>query len=738
MAIKIKRSTGDIAPASLAAGQLAYSEGATNGGTLYYGEIGGTVREIGGRKYVDKLNGIAAGAEVNTVDSVNGQTGTVVLDTTDLSDFNTAVDARITSTKLTAELGYTPENAANKGQANGYASLDSSGLVPSTQLPSYVDDVVEYTNLAGFPATGTTGKIFVAIDTGKTYRWSGSTYVEISASPGSTDSVTEGSTNLYYTDARARAAISAENNVSYEPSTGVITGPDISTVGFTGSYDDLIDKPTLFSGAFADLSSKPTSISGYGITDAFSGSYTDLTDKPTLFSGSYTDLTDKPSIPSIGDMRFNLNGANGTMDTSYAGDLTIKNGASYAIRLDVGSGGVLAQQNFSRITAYDSGTATTKTWEFKDDGKTYLPGFTLPATDGTANQVLSTNGSGTVSWSTVSAGGLSNVVEDTTPQLGGNLDVLTRKITTSTTDGNISLAPNGDGRVVIDGTDATDGIGILQVGDIVNTGTNALVLLSSAEITLESNTVVVGNENTNALITTYGTSDLVLNTNLGTSSGSITIADGANGNVTVTPNGTGSFVVAGANIGSRTNSTGGSVIGRVQTTTSGTYLYPGVNVQKARTDILTAAMTNEPAVIGFSTRDSASVNTNFGRLACTYQGSGTNPFFRFSQSADNFTTEVVSAIVGGGVALWGSAGTYTHTTTGTTDLIFSTNNGTNSGTIKINDGVNGNLELTPNGTGSVVIDGLSYPQADGTAGQLMTTNGSGQLSFTSDIDDGTF
>lgn len=56
------------------------------------------------------------------------------------------------------------------------------GKVPSTQLPSYVDDVLEYATLAGFPTTGETGKIYVALNTNLTYRWSGSAYVEISAS----------------------------------------------------------------------------------------------------------------------------------------------------------------------------------------------------------------------------------------------------------------------------------------------------------------------------------------------------------------------------------------------------------------------------------------------------------------------------------------------------------------------------------------------------------------------------
>ena len=71
----------------------------------------------------------------------------------------------------------------------------------------------------------------------------------------------------------------------------------------------------------------------------------------------------------------------------------------------------------------------------------------------------------------------------------------------------------------------------------------------------------------------------------------------------------------------------------------------------------------------------------------------------------------------------------TITTNGTGDLTLNTNGGTNSGTIAIADGTNGNISVTPNGTGSVVLDGLSYPQADGTNGQYLQTDGSGNLSF---------
>lgn len=113
---------------------------------------------------------------------------------TNISNWNTAYGwgnhasagylTSINSSQVTTALGYTPENAANKGIANGYASLDGAGLVPSTQLPSYVDDVLEYANLASLPATGTTGKIYVTLDTNKIYRWSGTVYVEISSSAG--------------------------------------------------------------------------------------------------------------------------------------------------------------------------------------------------------------------------------------------------------------------------------------------------------------------------------------------------------------------------------------------------------------------------------------------------------------------------------------------------------------------------------------------------------------------------
>lgn len=114
-----------------------------------------------------KLSGIASGAEVNVISTiqVNGVTQTPSGKTV-----NIQIDD---SSKIPT---------TEKGVANGVASLGSDGKVPSSQLPSYVDDVLEYASLSAFPASGESGKIYIAIDSGKTYRWGGSSYAEISAS----------------------------------------------------------------------------------------------------------------------------------------------------------------------------------------------------------------------------------------------------------------------------------------------------------------------------------------------------------------------------------------------------------------------------------------------------------------------------------------------------------------------------------------------------------------------------
>jgi hypothetical protein len=108
----------------------------------------------------------------------------------------------------------------SKQAAGTYVTLDGSGKISSSVLPSYVDDVIEAANYAALPATGEGGKLYVAVDTRKLWRWSGTGYVEIASSPGSTDSVTEGSTNLYFTTKRAADAAPVQ---SVNGKTGAVT-----------------------------------------------------------------------------------------------------------------------------------------------------------------------------------------------------------------------------------------------------------------------------------------------------------------------------------------------------------------------------------------------------------------------------------------------------------------------------------------------------------------------------------
>lgn len=146
------------------------------------------------KNMLTKLNGIEAGAQVNTVTGVKGssetdyRTGDVNITKTNIGLNNVenkssaTIRGEITATNVTTALGYIPLNLTSKGAANGVAELGADGKIPSTQLPSYVDDVLEYDTKANFPTTGEAGKIYVDKTTNKTWRWSGTAYVEISAS----------------------------------------------------------------------------------------------------------------------------------------------------------------------------------------------------------------------------------------------------------------------------------------------------------------------------------------------------------------------------------------------------------------------------------------------------------------------------------------------------------------------------------------------------------------------------
>jgi len=133
------------------------------------------------------VDALGTASALNVPASGNASSSEVVKgDDTRLTDSRNAADVYSWAKQATKPSYSASEVGAiastDKGANGGVAELDSSGKVPSSQLPSYVDDVLEYNSLSDFPATGETGKIYIAKDTNKTYRWSGTAYVEISES----------------------------------------------------------------------------------------------------------------------------------------------------------------------------------------------------------------------------------------------------------------------------------------------------------------------------------------------------------------------------------------------------------------------------------------------------------------------------------------------------------------------------------------------------------------------------
>jgi len=126
----------------------------------------------GDARYYQLTTDLASQAELDT-------------EATTRANADTALDGRVDTIEadyLQAADITGKQDLSEKGAVDGYAELDGTGKVPSAQLPSFVDDVIEAADFAALPATGEAGKIYVTLDDNKTYRWSGSAYAEISAS----------------------------------------------------------------------------------------------------------------------------------------------------------------------------------------------------------------------------------------------------------------------------------------------------------------------------------------------------------------------------------------------------------------------------------------------------------------------------------------------------------------------------------------------------------------------------
>jgi len=221
-----------------------------------------------------------------------------------------------------------------KGANNGLAELDNTGKVPSSQLPSYVDDVLEFANRAAFPATGESGKIYVTKDTNLTYRWGGSDYVEISASL----ALGETESTAYRGDRGAAAYAHSIDDTKHVPA-ATATGKVLKSVN--GAQATWQDEAELSKGT------TPATDTGNVVTDIDVSGHT-----VTLRKGATAILENDPRLS---DARTPLSHTHGniTNDGAIASDATIANGDKLAI-IDASDGNKVARAS----VAFDGATTS--------------------------------------------------------------------------------------------------------------------------------------------------------------------------------------------------------------------------------------------------------------------------------------------------------------------------------------------------------------------------------------------
>jgi hypothetical protein len=267
----------------------------------------------------------------------------------------TAVNRTLTNTELdnnfinlNADIA-TRIPSSEKAAANGVATLDATGKVPSTQLPSYVDDVLEAANLAAFPATGETGKIYVALDTNKAYRWSGSTYIYITS--GAVDSVAGRTGAVVLT--KSDVGLSSVDNTA-DADKNVLTATKWATARTLSITGDISGSASVDGSANATITA---TLPASGVT---AGSYGSATAIPVITVDSKGRLTLVSTVAvSIPSGSISVTGGDFTMSGSTGSPIT--NATLATVNSNVGTfnnvtvnakGLVTAASNVSYLTSY--------------------------------------------------------------------------------------------------------------------------------------------------------------------------------------------------------------------------------------------------------------------------------------------------------------------------------------------------------------------------------------------------
>ncbi len=251
-----------------------------------------------------------------------------------------------------------------------------------------------------------------------------------------TDDLSEGSSNLYFTNARADARISAANTDDLSEGSSNLYH---TTARVNSAIDSRVTNTFInnLSGVVADTATiLATSRNIHGV--AFNGSADiDLSEVIQDTVGAMFSGNTETNITAT------YQDSDGTIDlvVSASGIASLADDSSPQL------GGDLDVNGNSIVSASNGNIAITP----NGSGKVIIDGLSHPVADGNAGQVLKTDGSGNLAFASVGSlagSGIQNVSDDSSPQLGGNLDLVTHSIVT-TSNRNITLAPNGNGKVVV-------------------------------------------------------------------------------------------------------------------------------------------------------------------------------------------------------------------------------------------------------------------------------------------------
>lgn len=229
------------------------------------------------------------------VEGLNTDVGTLKTDMTTVKGAVTTIQGdyvsktrKVNGKALSADITLSASDVkaiptSQKGVANGVAELDANGLIPSSQLPSYVDDVLEYDTKTDFPTNGESGKIYIATDTNLQYRWTGTQYIEISSSL----ALGETSSTAYRGD-RGKIAYDHSQKTSGNPHK--VTKSDVG-LGNVPNVTTNNQAPT-----FTKADTRDLPISGETVSTIFGKILKWFSDLKTVaFTGDYTDLTNQPT-----------------------------------------------------------------------------------------------------------------------------------------------------------------------------------------------------------------------------------------------------------------------------------------------------------------------------------------------------------------------------------------------------------------------------------------------------------